>query len=293
MHHAEIPQIAFATGGKTSKPDEESPALVEALATLDIRAAIIPWDEPIDWAQIPLVVIRTPWDYFTRLSEFLKWTHDVDRVTRLENPSSVIQWNSSKRYLLDLKLQGVPIVPTKLISAEDYSKGFDLHGSFDSEELIVKPAVSAGAIGVLRAKRNDPALIRHIEELITNGDVLVQPLVPSIATSGEVSIIFFGGVVSHAIRKQPALGDYRVQDDYGGTIHDHQPTQRELEVAHLALRAAPAPCAYARVDLVATDVGPAIMELELIEPELFLRVSPTAADLYATQLKALLRTLSH
>ena len=292
MPYPEMPQIAFAVGGQMSKPDEESPALVKALAKLDIPAATIPWDEPIDWAKIPLVVIRTPWDYFSRLPEFLKWVHSVDRATQLQNPASVIEWNSSKRYLLDLKRHGVPIVPTKLISAQDHQLDFDLHNSFDSEELVVKPAVSAGAVGVLRAKRSDPVLHRHIEELITNGDVLIQPLLRSVAEFGEVSIIFFNGVLSHAIRKQPAAGDYRVQDDYGGTVHNHEPTKQELDVAYRALRAVPVSCAYARVDLVATEHGPVIMELELIEPELFLRTSATAADLYANQLKARLLDLS-
>ena len=148
-------------------------------------------------------------------------------------------------------------------------------------EVVVKPAVSIGAIGALRAEALDPACLEHLDRLVAEGDVMVQPFVASVAEAGEVSLVYFGGRFSHAIRKQPAPGDFRVQDMYGGTVHPHQPTAAELAVADAVLARTPAPTTYARIDLVEFDGAPALMEAELIEPELFLGATPEAAMNFA------------
>ncbi len=145
----------------------------------------------------------------------------------------------------------------------------------------MKPAVSIGAIGALRAEALDPACLEHLDRLVAEGDVMVQPFVASVAEAGEVSLVYFGGRFSHAIRKQPAPGDFRVQDMYGGTVHPHQPTAAELAVADAVLARTPAPTTYARIDLVEFDGAPALMEAELIEPELFLGATPEAATNFA------------
>ena len=146
---------------------------------------------------------------------------------------------------------------------------------------MVKPAVSIGAIGALRARAADPVCARHVEQLVAEGDVMIQPFVASVAAVGEVSLIYFGGAFSHAIRKQPAPGDFRVQDMYGGTVHAHQPTEAELAVADAVLARTPAPTTYARIDLVEFAGAPALMEAELIEPELFLGATAEAAMNFA------------
>ena len=274
------PRIALVTGAEMAKPDPETHYLVAALAQLGVAADIVPWDAPVDWAAWPLVVVRTPWDYFRRLPEFLAWAERTRRLARFVNPYEVIDWNSHKQYLRGLAEAGIATVPTLWLD----------HGCGDARarlaargwgEVVVKPAVSIGAIGALRAAALDPACLEHLDRLVAEGDVMVQPFVASVAEAGEVSLVYFGGRFSHAIRKQPAPGDFRVQDMYGGTVHPHQPTAAELAVADAVLARTPAPTTYARIDLMKFDGAPALMEAELIEPELFLGATPEAAMNFA------------
>ncbi len=272
--------IALVTGAAMAKPDPESHLLVAALARRGIAAELVPWDGDRDWTSYRLVVVRTPWDYFARLGEFLDWARRTSALVDFVNPFAVIDWNSHKAYLRELSSAGIATVPTLwLAPGETDSAARVAERGWD--EVVVKPAVSIGAIGALRAKLSDPACVRHIEELASQGDVMVQPFVPSVAAVGEVSLVYFGGVFSHAICKRPAPGDFRVQDMYGGTVHAHQPSEAELALAERALGCVPLPTTYARVDLVEVDARPALMEIELIEPELFLGASSAAPERFA------------
>jgi len=270
------------------KPDVELPLLVGALADMGITAAVWTWQEPFEWGSVPLVVIRSPWDYVEHLPEFLEWAKSVDAVTRLLNPLEVVTWNARKDYLLDLERKGVPIVPTTIAHQYYGMKWPDLSVFALDEILVAKPIVGVGALGAKRGFRKDPEFLDHIKDLRETDDVLVQPYLPSVATDGEVSLLYFDGVFSHAVRKRPASGDFRVQEHHGGTVEDHTPTAQEMAVAEAALAAAPAPTLYARVDLVEHHGAPVVMELELIEPELFLRRSPAAAAVFAARLRAAL-----
>ena len=273
-------RIALVTGASMAKPDPESHLLVAALARRGIAADLVPWDSAQAWASYPLVVVRTPWDYFARLDEFLHWARTTSALTDFVNPFPVIEWNSHKAYLRELAAAGIATVPT-LWLARGASDAATCLRDRGWDEVVVKPAVSIGAIGALRARAADPACVRHVEQLVAEGDVLIQPFVASVAAVGEVSLIYFGGAFSHAIRKQPAPGDFRVQDMYGGTVHTHAPSAAEYELAARALACVPPPTAYARIDLVEFDHKPAVMEIELIEPELFLGASALAADRFA------------
>jgi glutathione synthase/RimK-type ligase-like ATP-grasp enzyme len=271
------------------KPDPETHLLVAALAELDIDAVVTPWDADLDWAGFPLVLVRSPWDYFERLNEFLGWARRVAALTRLVNPCPVIEWNAHKRYLGELAAQGLPVVPTLWLDQGSTDSAARLAAA-PWQQLVIKPAVSIGAINTLRGDRDDPASRQHIDALLPSGDVMVQPYLPDIASAGEVSLVFFSGTFSHAIRKVPRPGDYRVQDMYGGTVHPHTPSAAEIELATNALRLTPAPTTYARVDLVRHEGRQLIMELELIEPELFLPAAPDAARRFAAALHAQLCT---
>ncbi len=274
-------RIVLVTGATMAKPDPETHLLVAALAEIGVEAVVAPWDSPEDWAAYPLVVVRTPWDYFRRLPEFLAWAARTSQLTAFVNPVSVIEWNSHKAYLRELAAKGIPTVPTLWLD-RGAADGAARLAATGWGEVVVKPAVSIGAIGALKAHATDPACLAHLAALLAEGDVLVQPFIESVAAQGEVSLIYFGGAFSHAIRKQPAAGDYRVQDMYGGTNHPYQPAADEVELATLALSATPAPTTYARVDMVRLPDGrPAVMELELIEPELFLGVAPEAPGRFA------------
>lgn len=281
MSHPEITLVTAAD----LPAQQDTGLLAAALAQRGVQAAVVAWDEPRDWSEVPLVVLRTPWDYFHRLEEFLAWVGRVERRTRLLNPPAVVRWNCHKSYLLHLAEQGVPILPTRLLS-----RASDLRTlAAETGELVVKPAVGISALGARRGRGDDPALVRHVEGLLAAGDVLVQPFAPDVEVQGEVSLIYFAGAFSHAVRKRPAAGDFRVQDDYGGTVHPYEPTASELEVAVAALAETPEPTTYARVDLIQFAGKPAVMELEVIEPELFLRYAPGSAERLAETLKRTLR----
>jgi glutathione synthase/RimK-type ligase-like ATP-grasp enzyme len=273
--------VVLVTGREMPREDIETHLVVELLVRRGLEVGVPAWQDDLDWAAIPLVVVRTPWDYFAQRDTFLSWARKVDAVTQLVNPFAVLEWNSHKGYLLDLERAGVPILPTTLVprgSATDVQRAA-LRGG----ELVIKPAVSVGAIGALRAEAGAPEALKHLAELAADGDVLVQPLEPAVLTEGEISLIYFGDHFSHAIRKIPAAGDYRVQERHGGRVVAHTPTPRQLEVAAAALAVAPGKLSYARVDLVRLG-DPAVMELEIIEPELFLGHDPFAADSFADEL---------
>jgi hypothetical protein len=271
------------------RPTPENELLLTSLARLGVKACVQPWDEPLRWETLGMVVVRTTWDYYTRLDEFLGWARWVDTLTSLRNPVATLEWNSHKRYLLRLGAAGVPVPPTTLIPrhapATRLGSVLGRHGDSD---VVLKPAVAIGARGALRAPADSAVAANHLATLASAGDVLVQPLVDSVLTRGESSLVFFGGQFSHAVRKVPAKGDYRVHERYGGVVRPHTPSDAELAVARAALTAAPSLPMYARVDLVELAGGPAVMELELIEPELFLPYHPDAADRYAREIADLI-----
>jgi hypothetical protein len=282
-------QVVLITGrDMVRKPDPESHLLVAALIDLGIDVAVRPWDAATDWAAVPLVVVRTPWDYADARDDFIAWAQAVDAVTELVNPVSVLEWNSHKGYLLEMSARGVPVVATTLVrrhtSSSDQARVLADHDG----ELVIKPAVSVGAIGALRAFASSAAARTHLAQLLLDGDVLVQPLVHSVLTAGETSLIYFAGEFSHAVRKIPATGDYRVQNHYGGRVVTHTPTADERAVGSAALATTPSPTTYARVDLVLVDNQPSVMELEVIEPELFLGHDDAASVRFAAQIGALL-----
>lgn len=264
--------VAFVTCAEMPKPDSDAALLMAACAA---PVELLPWDAPVDWAAFSCVLLRSPWDYHTRLPEFLAWARRVHAQTRLLNPLPVIEWNCHKRYLFDLAARGVAIVPTVMVEHGD-ARADEVLATFGGGEVVVKPAVSIGAFGALRAAADSAGCAAHLRGLAAAGDVLVQPFVPGIF-DGEVSLLYFGGRFSHAVRKVPRAGDFRCQDIHGGSAAAHRPLADELGLAEAALAAAPGAPVYARVDMLRLDGRPVLIELELIEPSLFLDTAPGSA----------------
>lgn len=279
--------ILLVTGRQMPVPDRETGAVVQALAERGLRAEVRPWGEGTDWAAAGLVVVRTPWDYTRHRDEFLAWADRVAQTGRLVNPPEVLRWNAHKGYLAELAAAGVPVVPTVLVPHGAPAAEREAALAGHRGEVVVKPAVGAGSSEALRAAASSVEAADHLAALTAAGDALVQPFVDSVTTRGETSVVLVGGAVSHAVRKVPAAGDYRVQVEWGGTDRAVEPTPRELGTARRAVALAPAEVTYARVDLVEVDGEPAVMELELIEPELFLGHAPGAVDRLADHLLAL------
>ena len=243
------------------------------LAARGVDGEWVAWDDgAVDWSRFDAAWIRSTWNYTERHDAFVEWVARVDGLTALWNPAGVVRWNSHKSYLLDLAEEGVAVVPTVLVPAGQQLDVGALLEERGWDEAVVKPAVAVGAIGAARVERGQ----RQVVAATSGADRLVQPLVREVA-SGEVSIVVVDGRVTHAVRKIPAEGDFRVHREYGGREVVHQPTAAELDLATRALAAVGEPLLYARVDCVPTAEGPLLMELELIEPSLFLWLAPDTA----------------
>ncbi len=270
-------RLALVTLGLHSEAvdDPDRPVLDAALAAAGIVSEWVAWDDPgVDWSDYRAAWIRGTWDYTSRHREFLAWADHVDSVSELWNPAPVIGWNSHKSYLVDFAERGVPVVPTAVVPAGAPMAVDALLAGQGWLEAVVKPAVSVGAIGTHRLTLGAAGTDDAFAEARRYGDVLVQPFVPEVAV-GETSVIVVEGEPTHAVCKVPAAGDFRVQYHHGGTEHLHEPTTAELALASQAVAAAGAPLLYARVDMVTpAGAGPQLMELELIEPFLFLAIAP-------------------
>jgi hypothetical protein len=278
--------IALATCAEVPVEADEAP-LDEALAQAGVPFEWVVWDDPgVDWARFAGVLVRTTWDYTDKIDAFRAWAVEVDRVTALWNPAPVLVWNSHKRYLAELAARGVDVVPTVLVPAGAAVDVADLPAGPDG--LVVKPAESVGAIGLTRwpaGASGAAGATGAVAALHDEGqDVLVQPLLRSIAEAGETSLIVVDGEVSHAVRKVPAPGDIRSQPEWGSDVTAVAPSVAEVALGRRALEVAadlvgidPATIAYARVDSVTHGGVPVLMELELIEPDLYLAYDDRAA----------------
>jgi glutathione synthase/RimK-type ligase-like ATP-grasp enzyme len=270
----------------------EDACLAEALERRGARVERVDWADPtVDWRSFDVALIRQVWDYFERYDEFRRWLDRVAGCTHVINPVDIIRWNAHKRYLVELADAGVPTVPTRLVERRDDPPGLAqvLAGS-GFGEAVIKPAVSGAGRETYRVRPADVETVTATwQRLVQSEDMLVQPFMPAIVEAGEVSVMVIDGEATHAVRKIAAPGEFRVQDDHGGTVQAHTPNAAESQLAERVIAAVPGEVAYARVDLVDAPGGPSVMELELIEPELFFRQCPAAADRLADRLS---RTLN-
>ncbi|GAA0383441.1 ATP-grasp domain-containing protein [Acrocarpospora corrugata] len=263
--------VVLATATAMAEYDVDLLPMADAVKARGAECVAVSWDDQeFDWSAASLVVIRSTWDYSTRLAEYLAWTTRVAALTRLANPAEVIAWNTDKHYLGDLIAAGVPTVPARYVAAGEPIE-FPYSGDF-----VVKPTVSAGARDTARYGPDQHAAAEeHVHLLHGSGRVaMTQPYVTRI-TEGERALVFLGGRFSHALRKNALLTERGVIDNdrvpHPGLVA-YTPTAAELGTASAALAAAPGDgdLLYARVDLAVGDDGePIIMELELTEPNLF------------------------
>lgn len=251
----------------------EFPALAAGCAARSIELVEQVWDAPdFEPRAYAACVVGTAWDYMEKREAFLARLVEVDAATTLLNPLEVLRWNLDKRYLAELDARGAPVVPSLLRERADAEAVAAAHARFDCDELVVKPLVGAGAWRQARVRRGEP--LPSAEEL-PPAEALLQPFLPSVAEHGELSLVFVGGECSHAVRKLPAAGDYRVQSMYGAREVAHTPSERELACARRALACVDAELLYARVDMLpGLDGELLVMELELVEPYLYPEQGP-------------------
>ena len=277
-------RVALATYEAAPKLAPDDQLLAAALERGGIRASPAVWsDRSVDWRSFDGVVIRSCWDYHRRHDEFVSWLDALDASRRrVWNPTPTVRWNSDKRYLIDLARRGVATVPTRIVERGSIARVHDVAAAEGWTRFVVKPAVSASAHEThaltLPLGAEDRAAI---ERVVAHGEALVQPFVDEVTTDGELSLIFFDGVFSHAAIKRSRRGDFRVQTEHGGTVAPFDVVPSIVAEARRSLDALDEMPLYARVDGVGDERSFRLMELELIEPNVFLALADGSADRFA------------
>jgi len=297
-------RIALVTTAGFPELDDESQPLADALASRGADPHIVRWDDDgVDWEGFDLAVILAAWDHTDRTEEFLTWAR---RVPRLANPPNVLRWNIDKHYLQPLTQHGLPVIETTWLEPDRVWEKRDLHNRFPArEEFVIKPAISAGTMATGRYTSTDADsrryAIEHAKRLLDEGrSVMVQRYIPEIDANGEISLIFLHGTYSHAVRKDPMLtpDDGAVADTYQPVqLSPYVATPQEIEAGQDVLAFARAripgrntnsrPLLFARVDVVTQGDGTSLlMELELIDANLYTRQAPGSLDRFADAILA-------
>lgn len=271
--------LALVTSQSARSLDTDLPLLLDAFVELEVDVEIAAWDDPdVDWSRYDAAVLRSTWDYHRRLEAFDQWLERVAAVTTLWNPLSLVRWNLDKRYLLEVASWGVPIVPTLAVADVAELDDAVIRESVVGD-VVVKPAIGAGANGARRIIDDPQAALGHARALLDAGSTaLIQPYVTAVDTRGETGIVTVGGRVSHAFGKAAILtGEPEWADGLyvTETIDARVASATELDIAHAVMAHLPE-TAYARIDLLPGPDGPMVSEIELIEPSLFLHVDAGA-----------------
>ena len=275
-------RIAFVTWPGHPEIEDDDRPLAEALAARGALVVGASWDNgEFEWNALDLVLLRSPWDYFHRVPEFLDWLARVEGHTRVVNPPGVVRWNMDKRYLTEFPDRGIHTTPTAFLARGEAAVLTDLCADRNWGTVVLKPAVSADSWETVRIEpeRYDEGQA-YLDRHLPHRDLLVQPFIPDVEEGGEQCLIFFGGVYSHAVRKNSAFKGGRHVGPEGLLI---SPEEDAISMAHNVLaKAEVKSLPYARVDIARDDRGqPMLLELELFEPTLFFREKPGSEGLLA------------
>ena len=285
-------RIALLTSSKYPRLTDDDRLLLAPLAERGIVTEPVVWDDPsVVWSSFDAIVIRSCWDYHLKIERFLSWTREIEAAgVPVFNPAAMVRWNTDKGYLRDLEAKGIPIVPT--VWGEGQLSLKEKLRELGWNKAVVKPRVSATAYRTHVVTQDDADSAQALFEDLRRGPgVMVQKFMDKVPSEGEWSLIFFGGKFSHAVIKQPTPGDFRVQSDFGGTSQLAEPPLHVLASAAESLRAVE-PTLYARVDGVVDEGEFRLMELELIEPALFLSSQPEAPRRFADAIVQMVSTVS-
>jgi glutathione synthase/RimK-type ligase-like ATP-grasp enzyme len=280
--------IAFATHAGLTGLTPSDRLAADGLERRGSTVSAIPWSAACDWNRFDAVVLRATWDYYKRPAEFRDWLQRLDEhEVSLWNPARLAAWNMHKGYLRELERQGLRVVPTAWIPPS--ASNGSLAGLVQERrwrDVVVKPAVSANANETWRTALVTEEDEVRFREMVAGGEVMVQPVIDSLVRDGELSFVFLGGEFSHAVLKRPASGDFRVQSLHGGTVQRVEAPAEWVEQAATVLEAVTGPWLYARVDGCIVDGRFLLVELEMLEPDLFFNLAPEAAARFAEGLEA-------
>ena len=264
--------IGLVTYDKAPRLTTDDRPLLEELAREGLAAEAIVWDDAdVDWSRYRTLILRSCWDYHLRADEFAAWLRAVEaRGIVLWNSYTTVRWNMHKSYLRDLAANGVLVARTAYVErGATTSLAAVLHGN-RLTDAIVKPAISASATDTYRTAQQPTQEDDHrFASLIARGDVLVQEFIPEVILHGEWSLIFIDGTFSHAGIKRPKAGDFRVQEEHGGSVTPAAPPPHVVAAAAAVAAMIPGAWLFARIDGVESARGFVLMEVECIEPHLF------------------------
>ncbi|MDG1276392.1 MAG: glutathione synthetase [Algoriphagus sp.] len=282
----------FSVGAYDTNTVDEDKILSQVLTELNIPNEIVPWSTPDeDWSRFSFLLIKSVWDYFDFYLEFLDWVKHIKSLDLpVLNDLDSILWNSDKTYLLEIQEKGFPVIAGKLLEKGTKFNGEAFKESMKSDTWVIKPLVSGGAKNTLKIKANDwKSQEKKINDLLQTESFLIQPFIKEVAEVGEYSLIFFNGKFSHTVLKTPAKDDFRVQHYFGGTIATIQPSAKMLDSCQKLVDEFASDSLYVRVDGVEVDGVFHLMELEMIEPYLFLVLDEKAIPNYKEALRERLK----
>jgi len=262
-----------------------------ALEKLNLKVGRLSWDDTtFNWETTKYLLFRSTWDYYNRYSEFSNWLNKVSKKTTLLNSENTIRWNIDKHYLLDLEKKGINVCKSYFIETSETKSLQKLATDYQLTEFVLKPCISGSGRHTYKINKNNILKYEDVfSELIATEAMIIQPFQYNIVTKGEISLIIMNGKFTHAVLKITKKGDFRVQDRFGGTVNDYSPSQIEIDFAENVVKTCKELPIYARVDIFTDNNGKlAIAELELIEPELWFRHNPKAADELAKGIKQLI-----
>lgn len=283
-------RIALITCQEYPELTADDRLLIQPLQAHGFEVQPESWDSAsTNWREYDCCVLRSSWDYHLRIKQFLDWLRCIEQQqVNVWNPVPIVRWNLHKSYLKDLALKGIPTVATCWLERGSTANLKAIVTSQGWDEAIVKPAVSASAYRTFRIRKEDAALMQQeFADLILGVDVLIQPFITQIQTEGEWSFIFFGGEFSDAVLRKPAENDFRTQPEFGSTVTREETPDCLVAEARSVIRAANGPLLYARVDTVPVRGHLLVLELELIEPCLYLEADPQSPLRFVKALVAL------
>ncbi len=278
-------RIAFLTMDSLAEFVSYDELVADCLEARGIQVDNVSWrSRTVKWDDYEMVIIRSPWDYQQAADDFITVLESIDASAAvLWNPLEVVRWNVRKTYLQELQDRGITIVPTQFVQSPTVSQMRGMFEVFASDQIVIKPVVGANANDTFWLRQDSSAAeLQEIEALYSRRLALLQPFIPSVIEYGETSLVFFGGEYSHSVLKTPQTGDFRVQEEHGSRIQSIVPDPALIEFSRRILAPIPQRTLYARVDLVELPNGqPAVMELELIEPSLYLSYDTDSAARFA------------
>ena len=269
----------------------EDELVINALKEKNLSVVKKDWNDSIfDWETTRSILFRSTWDYFDKFELFKKWFNKTKNKCLMINSTETIEWNIDKHYLLDLQEHQIPIPNSEFIKRGSSIDLLLLMQKKNWNEIVVKPTISGAAKNTYRLKEEEIIQFGPIwEKLIYKEDFIVQEFQNNVISEGEVAMIVIGGKFTHAVLKKAKEGDFRVQDDFGGSIAIYNPSEEIVKLAEKCTRILTPIPSYARVDIIWDNLMElAVSELELIEPELWFRLNPNAAKKLAQHVDLIL-----